>query len=68
MDFDGREFFPATPDVVDPRVPIRFVKNGTSWTTEVPKSEYAASPVKQLTLVVAPGGENKVLELSWTAP
>jgi DsbC/DsbD-like thiol-disulfide interchange protein len=68
MDFDGCEFFPATPDVVDPRAPVRFVRNGGTWTAEVPKSAYASGPVKQLTLVVAPGGENEALELTWTAP
>ncbi len=67
-DLNGREFFPATPEVVDPRTPIRFVKTGEVWTTEVPKSEYAAGPVKLLTLVLASDKENEALEFTWTAP
>jgi thiol:disulfide interchange protein DsbD len=68
LDLDGREFFPANPDVIDPRVPIRFARNGGVWTTEVAKSEYAASPVRQLTLVLDPKEESDALELTWTAP
>jgi len=68
LDLDGRGIFPATPDVIDPRVSIRFGKNGDVWTTEVPKSEYAASPVKRLTLVLAPDKENQALELTWSVP
>lgn len=68
LDVDGREFFPATPDVIDPRVPIRFAKNGGAWTTEVPKSEYAPGSVKLLTLVLAPTEGKDALQLTWTAP
>jgi thiol:disulfide interchange protein DsbD len=68
LDLEGREFFPATPDVVDPRTPVRFVRDGGTWTTEVPKSEYASTPVKQLTLILASGGGNEALELTWAAP
>jgi len=68
LDLDGREFFPATPDVIDPRAPIRFVKKDAAWTAEVPKNEYAASPVRQITLVLAPNERNDALELTWTAP
>jgi thiol:disulfide interchange protein DsbD len=68
LDLDGREFFPATPDMVDPRVPIRFKKQDGVWTTEVAKSEYARSPVRQLTLVLAAKEGNDALELKWTAP
>ena len=68
LDLDGREAFPATPDVIDPRKPILFVKAGGIWTAEVPKSEYAAKPVKQLTLVIAATKENEALEFTWSAP
>lgn len=68
LDLDGREFLPATPDVIDPRVPIRFVKTGGTWTAEVAKSEYATGPVRQLTLVLTPKEGNDALELTWTAP
>jgi thiol:disulfide interchange protein DsbD len=68
LDLDGREAFPATPDVVDPRVPVRFVKNGGAWTAKVSKSEYAASPVKALTLVIAATKTDDALELTWNAP
>lgn len=67
-DLNGREFFPATPEVIDPRAPIRFVKTGELWTTVAPKSEYATTPVKLLTLVLARTEGNEALELTWTAP
>jgi thiol:disulfide interchange protein DsbD len=68
LNLDGREFFPATPEVIDPRVPIRFKKQDGVWTTEVAKSEYARSPVKQLTLVLAAKKGNGALEVKWSAP
>ena len=68
LNLDVSEFFPTTPDVVDPRVAIRFAKTEGRWTAEVPKSEYAAGPVKKFTLVLAPDGRNEAWELSWTAP
>lgn len=68
LDLDGREVFPATPEVIDPRAPIRFVKKDNIWTSEVPKSEFAASPVKQLTLVLAANDKNDALELTWPTP
>ena len=68
FDPEGREFFPATPDMVDPRTPIRFLKTNERWTAEVTKSEYAASPVKMLSLVAGPFGRHEPIELSWTAP
>lgn len=68
LDLEGRECFPATPDVIDPRVSIRFAKNGETWMAEVPKSEYASAPVKRLTLALAQAGANEALELTWSAP
>jgi thiol:disulfide interchange protein DsbD len=68
LDLDGREVFPATPEVIDPRALIRFVKKGAVWTSGVPKSEYADGPVKQLTLVLASKENNDALELTWAAP
>lgn len=68
LDLDGREFFPTTPDMIDPRVPIRFKKQDGVWTTEVAKSEYTRSPIRQLTLVLAAKEGNDALELTWTAP
>lgn len=68
LDLDDREAFPATPDVMDPRKPVRFAKHAGQWTAEAAKSEYAVSAVKQLTLVIASTGEDGPLEFSWRAP
>ncbi|RPJ35593.1 MAG: hypothetical protein EHM17_02075 [Verrucomicrobiaceae bacterium] len=64
----GREAFPATPEVAEPRAVIRFSKTGNTWTSEVPKSGYAAGPARRLTLVLAGGEAHGPLELTWSAP
>jgi len=68
LDLDGREFFPATPDVIDPKFPVKMANRAGKWTAEVPKSEYAASPVRSLTLVLGPHKEEGPIELTWTKP
>jgi hypothetical protein len=68
MGLEGSGFFPATPDVIDPRASIRFRKQEAVWTTVISKSEYASGPVKQLTMVSAPKEDSAALELTWTAP
>lgn len=59
--------FPATESVIDARAPIKFTKSDGLWTSEVPKDEYAGTPVKSLTLVVSGIGLEPPLELTWTA-
>lgn len=65
-DLSRYDVFPATPQVVDPAAVIRFAKSGDSWTATVPKCGYAASPVRQLTLVLA-DGRGAAFELTWRA-
>lgn len=64
----NREVFAATSEVIDPAAEIRFADSGGVWTAEVPKSEYAATPVRQLTLVISARGESGPVELTWKAP
>lgn len=70
---DGRfdpsrcEVFPATPQAIDPAADIRFARNDAGWIAEVPKSEYAAGPLKQLTLVFSGKGADEPVELTWKA-
>jgi thiol:disulfide interchange protein DsbD len=63
----GCDVFPATPDVLDPRAPLRFSESGSSWVALVPKSDYARGPVGTLTLVLACGARPP-LEITWPAP
>ena len=68
LDPSRGEAFPATPRVIDPAAPIRFARHGDLWTAEVRKSEFATSPVKRLTLVLAGDGGRPPVELTWNAP
>ena len=68
LDLKRYEVFPATPQVTDPAAEIRFIAHGSEWRAEVPKNEYAKSPVKQLALVLAPKDGGVPLELVWNAP
>ncbi|MFZ9936733.1 MAG: hypothetical protein ACO3JG_06695 [Luteolibacter sp.] len=59
--------FPRTAEVIDPKAEIRFTAGGGHWTATVPKSEFAASPVKELTLVLA-DRKNPPLLVTWKSP
>lgn len=61
------EFFPATPQAVDTTAKFNFTNAEGKWTAEVPKSEYAAQAIQQLTLVLAGKAKQPPLELTWTA-
>jgi DsbC/DsbD-like thiol-disulfide interchange protein len=67
FDLAGAAVFPETPQVVDAGAEIRFVKSGAGWSAIVAKSEYAASPVRKLSLVLA-GGDGKAVRLQWQIP
>ena len=62
------EVFPLTPDLIDPKTPIRFVKSGESWTATAALGEFAETPVKELTLVLATKGTGSPVEVAWRAP
>ncbi len=47
------QVFPATPGVIDPAAKIDFKSSAEVFKAEVPKSEYASGPIKELTLVLA---------------
>ena len=59
--------FPVTPQVVDSSRVARFTRSGTGWSARVTKSEYAASPVAELELVVVPKGGAPPLKMAWRA-
>ncbi len=65
VDLAEYEVFPATPDVIDAGAEIRFTRQADSWTAEVPKSEYAAAKVSELTLVLAGKSEQAPISLTW---
>lgn len=66
-DLDQYEILPATPQVIDPAAKIQFTRSGVEWRAEVPKSEYAAGAVSELTLVLAPKTGQPPLSLTWKA-
>jgi thiol:disulfide interchange protein DsbD len=63
-DLSRHEAFPLTTELVDPKAEIRFAYEDGTWTATVAKSEFAPSPVKELTLVLA-DRKNPPLQLSW---
>ena len=65
--FDPAEYeiFPATLQAVDPAAKFAFVSDGQKWTATVPKSEYAPSPLKELTLVLAGTTGQAPMALAW---
>jgi DsbC/DsbD-like thiol-disulfide interchange protein len=65
LNLDDYEIFPATPQVINPATKIQFTKNGNVWSTQVPKSEYATKPVKELTLVFAGKSGQAPVALTW---
>jgi thiol:disulfide interchange protein DsbD len=67
LELNGREVFPATPQTIDAAAKIEFRKDGDHWTAEVPKSEYASTPVAALTLVLAGKTGQPPLSLTWKA-
>lgn len=65
--WDARDYevFPATLQAVDPAVPFVFRGGGTSWRAEVPRNEYAVSPVKELSLILAGKNGKPPFVVSW---
>ncbi len=59
------EVFPATPQVIENSAAIRFSRDGQTWTSEVPKSEYATKAVRELTLVLAGNSGEPPISLTW---
>lgn len=57
--------FPETPQAVDPAAAIEFTRDGDHWSARVPKNEYAAGPLKELTLVIAPQDGSAPVSVTW---
>lgn len=66
LDLAACSVFPATPQVVDPGVPIRFTRSGDHWRAAVSKSEYLEGAPKALELVLSGGGLSRPALVSWT--
>ncbi len=67
IDLATYEVFPATPQAIESAARIRFSRDGTSWTAEVPKSEYLSSPLRTLTLVLAGKSTDAPISLTWNS-
>lgn len=65
VDLAQYEVFPATPQVIDAATKIEFENDGSSWTAEVPKSEYATKAIPELTLVLAGKSDQAPISLTW---
>lgn len=61
------EFFPATVQAIEPAAKFSFVGDGQKWTATVAKSEYATTPLHDLSLVLVGKGTQPPLALTWTA-
>ena len=66
LDLNDYEIFPATPQVIDPAAKIQFTWNGAKWIAEVPKSEFAPKPIKELTLVLGGKAQQPPISLTWS--
>lgn len=64
-DLAGVSVFPATPQVVDAAAPISFALKEGIWSAEVPKNEYADGEIALLDIVLAGGGLERPLVVSW---
>jgi len=65
IDAAGARWLPASPGVVDPGEPIRPVKEDGKWRAVVTKHEYAEGAASALELVLAGGGLEAPLLLTW---
>jgi DsbC/DsbD-like thiol-disulfide interchange protein len=63
-DLADSQVFPETLRAIDPAAPITFVKDGDVWVATTAKSEYAADPLEELVLVIAPK-EGKPFSITW---
>jgi DsbC/DsbD-like thiol-disulfide interchange protein len=59
------EIFTATPQTIQPVAAIQFTRDGSDWTAEVPKCEYIAKPISELTLVLAGKSGQPPMSLTW---
>jgi len=64
-DLADYEAFPATPQVIENSAKIQFSRTGQTWTSEVPKSEYATKALRELTLVLAGKSGETPISLTW---
>jgi DsbC/DsbD-like thiol-disulfide interchange protein len=65
IDVSSYDIFPLSPQVIDSAATFSFQKNGTNWTAEVPKSEYASGPISDLSLVLAGKSGQPPLRVEW---
>jgi thiol:disulfide interchange protein DsbD len=63
-DFSRHRVFPLTQDVIDPSAVIRFTAADGKWTAIAPKSGFATTPVKSLSLVLDDGNSTP-LQVDW---
>lgn len=68
LDLTDRAVFPATPDCVAPSALIEFKRVGAHWLAEVPKGEYAPTPLRELRLVFAEKAGCAPFSLTWKNP
>lgn len=61
------EFFPATPQTIDPAAPILFTRDGDAWIADVRKSEYLMKPARELTLVLVGKSGQPPVSAKWTS-
>lgn len=59
------EVFPLTMQAIDSAAKFDFIARGDHWTAEVPKSEYATQPIRELTLVFAGKSGQDPVSLIW---
>lgn len=59
------DFFPATPQVIDPKAKFDFKETNGSWTATLAKSEYVSAKIGELTLVLVPPDGGKAQALVW---
>lgn len=62
------QVFPATPQAVDSAARLEFAADGKRWKAEVPRSDYASRPLRELSLVFAGDAAHPPFVTTWRAP
>lgn len=67
-DLDGAEVFPVTEQALSPAAAILLSKRGNSYRAKAEKSEYAAGPLKHLSVVIRKKNLPRPVAVEWKMP
>lgn len=62
------EVFPSTPDVLDSKPNIRFVRHGGAWRATAPRGSYAPASIPALELLLVSPSDGSAVRIGWRRP